>query len=290
MLVTWKLRDSPRRLISKGLRPVMSSPLSRISPALSAKRPLIRLNSVDLPAPFGPMTAWRSPRRDREIDAADDRGRAEALVNVAELERRRAHRARLFAAPATQRAATRGPTRRSAEETDGDEGEAHDPGRRAAGVEDDAEQLHDRAELGPDRQAVVDLDERDRADREDGRRDESDGVGRGEAMQQPGPGERGVHQDEPDQPVRGEQGDEDEEEAEIEQPRLGVVAERDLQEGHEHGADDRPEERADAADIGHQQHERRALRAEAVERHELVIDREQPAGDARRRSSTPRRR
>ena len=32
MLVTWKLRDRPLRLISNGIRPVMLSPLSRISP------------------------------------------------------------------------------------------------------------------------------------------------------------------------------------------------------------------------------------------------------------------
>jgi hypothetical protein len=41
----------------------MRSPFRRISPALGAKRPLMRLNSVDLPAPFGPMIATRSPAR-----------------------------------------------------------------------------------------------------------------------------------------------------------------------------------------------------------------------------------
>ncbi len=39
----------------------MRWPLSRISPALAPKRPLIRLKSVLLPAPFGPITATRSP-------------------------------------------------------------------------------------------------------------------------------------------------------------------------------------------------------------------------------------
>ena len=34
MLVTWKLRDSPLRLIWNGLRPVTSSPLSRMLPEL----------------------------------------------------------------------------------------------------------------------------------------------------------------------------------------------------------------------------------------------------------------
>src|SRR5881409_3387973 len=39
----------------------MRSPPSRISPLVGAKRPLIKLNSVDLPAPLGPMMATRSP-------------------------------------------------------------------------------------------------------------------------------------------------------------------------------------------------------------------------------------
>ena len=39
----------------------MSRPLSSILPRVGANRPEIRLNSVDLPAPLGPMIAWRSP-------------------------------------------------------------------------------------------------------------------------------------------------------------------------------------------------------------------------------------
>jgi hypothetical protein len=61
MLVIWKLRDRPSRLISYGRRPLTNWPLSRTSPLVGASRPLIRLNSVDLPAPFGPMMATRSP-------------------------------------------------------------------------------------------------------------------------------------------------------------------------------------------------------------------------------------
>src|SRR5581483_11642249 len=57
-----KLRDRPLRLITCGSRLVMSSPLSSMRPEVSGKRPLMRLNSVDFPAPFGPMMAWRSPR------------------------------------------------------------------------------------------------------------------------------------------------------------------------------------------------------------------------------------
>ena len=61
MLVTWKLRERPRRLTWCGGSPVISSPLSCTVPEVGARRPLIRLNSVDFPAPFGPMIAWRSP-------------------------------------------------------------------------------------------------------------------------------------------------------------------------------------------------------------------------------------
>ena len=39
----------------------MRWPLSRISPLVAPNRPLMRLKSVDLPAPFGPMIATRSP-------------------------------------------------------------------------------------------------------------------------------------------------------------------------------------------------------------------------------------
>ena len=38
------------------------APFSAMEPEVIGKRPLMRLNRVVLPAPFGPMTAWRSPR------------------------------------------------------------------------------------------------------------------------------------------------------------------------------------------------------------------------------------
>ncbi|MET4775942.1 hypothetical protein ABIA28_008156 [Bradyrhizobium elkanii] len=56
-LVTWNERDSPRRLISKGRKPEVTSPLRRISPEVGLMWPEIRLNVVDLPAPLGPMMA-----------------------------------------------------------------------------------------------------------------------------------------------------------------------------------------------------------------------------------------
>jgi len=41
---------------------VMSRSRSRIAPDVTAASPESRLISVDLPAPFGPMTAWTSSR------------------------------------------------------------------------------------------------------------------------------------------------------------------------------------------------------------------------------------
>ena len=61
MFVIWKLRESPIRLISNGRSPAMLCPFSFTLPEVGAKRPEIRLNVVDLPAPFGPISAWRSP-------------------------------------------------------------------------------------------------------------------------------------------------------------------------------------------------------------------------------------
>ena len=61
ILVIWKLLESPKRLISKGCLPSIRCEPSQISPLVGAKRPLIKLNKVDFPAPLGPMMAKRSP-------------------------------------------------------------------------------------------------------------------------------------------------------------------------------------------------------------------------------------
>jgi hypothetical protein len=63
----------------------MRWPLSSTSPLVGSKRPLIRLNSVDLPAPLGPMMATRSPAH-RQVHAADDLGLAKALAQVFQFE------------------------------------------------------------------------------------------------------------------------------------------------------------------------------------------------------------
>ena len=59
--------------------PLMRWPFKITSPLVGAKRPLIRLNSVDLPAPLGPMMATRSPGHG-QVGAADDLGLAKTLA------------------------------------------------------------------------------------------------------------------------------------------------------------------------------------------------------------------
>ena len=57
MLVRWNERPMPMRQMRCGGAPVMSRPSSRTVPLSGCRWPVIRLNSVDLPAPFGPITA-----------------------------------------------------------------------------------------------------------------------------------------------------------------------------------------------------------------------------------------
>ena len=51
----------------------MSRPRRRIWPALGASAPVIRLSSVVLPAPFGPIRAWRAPSSSRKSTPAHTR-------------------------------------------------------------------------------------------------------------------------------------------------------------------------------------------------------------------------
>src|SRR5687767_8783990 len=51
----------PRRLRRCGFMRVTSAPAKAMRPPSGATSPVIRLKSVDFPAPFGPMTASASP-------------------------------------------------------------------------------------------------------------------------------------------------------------------------------------------------------------------------------------
>ncbi len=58
--------------------PVMFSPANTTSPALGLSMLVIRLKTVDLPAPLGPITARISPGSTRQVDVVDRDQRAEA--------------------------------------------------------------------------------------------------------------------------------------------------------------------------------------------------------------------
>src|SRR6478736_4264822 len=52
----WKVRAMPSRVIWKGLSPVNERPANRTSPLVGRYTPVIRLNTLVLPAPLGPMS------------------------------------------------------------------------------------------------------------------------------------------------------------------------------------------------------------------------------------------
>src|SRR3712207_666622 len=61
----WNAMNRPARARSSGSASVMSSPSKEIRPSVISRFgwPMIALASVDLPEPFGPMSAWNSPAR-----------------------------------------------------------------------------------------------------------------------------------------------------------------------------------------------------------------------------------
>ena len=62
----WNERPMPAMQRARGGACVMSWPSKRTVPLSGRSSPVIRLNSVDLPAPFGPMMPSASPARDVE--------------------------------------------------------------------------------------------------------------------------------------------------------------------------------------------------------------------------------
>ena len=62
-LVIWKVRASPSAARRWAGARVTSRPKSEMAPSDTGSVPEIRLKSVVLPAPFGPMRARRSPAR-----------------------------------------------------------------------------------------------------------------------------------------------------------------------------------------------------------------------------------
>ena len=62
LFTTWKVRAMPRWQRSAAGSLVTSSPSNQIEPCVGGSTPAIRLNSVDLPAPLGPISPTISPR------------------------------------------------------------------------------------------------------------------------------------------------------------------------------------------------------------------------------------
>src|SRR5262245_4936347 len=58
---SWNVRARPRRQIRWGGRPFVRPPRNCISPESGTSAPLMRLNKVVLPDPFGPITPRISP-------------------------------------------------------------------------------------------------------------------------------------------------------------------------------------------------------------------------------------
>src|SRR3954447_11523238 len=58
---TWKVRASPSLARASGVNFVMSWPSNKTVPEVESRSPVRQLNSVDLPAPFGPIRPRMSP-------------------------------------------------------------------------------------------------------------------------------------------------------------------------------------------------------------------------------------
>src|SRR5258708_4864148 len=231
MFVTWKLRASPRRAMWNGRMPAISSPFSAIDPFEGARRPLTRLKSVDLPAPLGPMIAWRSPTgissdtprmiavapkllcTSRSVSALSGIGGLDAVGVAGKL----------------PRCANAG--RGAAQEKESGERDRRrtEPRPWRGGVHRDPEELHARSGLGLRRQSIRDLEERRRADDHHRRRRKRDGVGAQHEGQRARAQERPMAREDLRKPAGRVEDDRHEEDPEVQEPRRRVPAEAHLQ-------------------------------------------------------------
>src|SRR5206468_2546989 len=77
--VIWNVRLTPRRQIACGASPRISSPRYATAPSSARSRPARMLKNVDLPAPFGPMSARISPRARSKLTPSTARTPPNAL-------------------------------------------------------------------------------------------------------------------------------------------------------------------------------------------------------------------
>ena len=94
----WKVRERPSAARWCGRRRVMSCPSSRTRPRFGSVMPEMALNSVVLPAPFGPMMPLMLPSDDAERQVVDRAQAAEGHRDAGELERRPCQRSTVAAA------------------------------------------------------------------------------------------------------------------------------------------------------------------------------------------------
>ena len=67
---TWKVRASPSLARATMSRRSMSRPAKRMEPLSCRTSPATCLMTVDLPAPFGPISAWISPGRKSSVTSS----------------------------------------------------------------------------------------------------------------------------------------------------------------------------------------------------------------------------
>src|SRR5438445_12554163 len=99
----------PRRQISDGRSPEVRSPLKNTAPAFSGMTPVIRLKTVLLPAPLGPIKPWIALRATViERSATACRPPNRRLTPRSSRSKADSHCSRVFAAPHPEEAPDRG--------------------------------------------------------------------------------------------------------------------------------------------------------------------------------------
>ena len=77
--MSWKVRTMPARAMACGGFPVISAPSRKVRPEPAEIAPAMRLNTVVLPAPFGPMMPRMLPSSTSKLDVVDRRHATEPL-------------------------------------------------------------------------------------------------------------------------------------------------------------------------------------------------------------------
>ena len=281
--VIWKLRDRPSRLMRCGGSPSSRVASSRISPEVIGNRPLIRLNSVVLPAPFGPISAWRSPAATFMLTPRMISVWPKFLVTSVSdsdgglIARHPAHDLDQAVPDALE-------VPRLARQPDAaaqQAGQRNQPRHRRCRCRS---RWPNSTRRLPCAMPMVRNDSsstrptKPNSTISPGTQDAQ--IRQRQPAQQAGARDRRVLQDDAGEAGRREGHHGDEQHADIDQPGVRHQADAALQQRDQDRAEHRAEERGGAADIGHQQRVRRQRRGDRIEGDDLVGDGEQPAADA----------